>query len=348
MADSSTTQEPIKLSLGESLDFALKISHALAVTLVSLVTYPFTSASKKHPLLSKHLISALARSVSTSATIRQIRANGATTEAIYNTLATKNNFTPNTITIDDNGTKAHWIGDSSAKKVLLFFHSGGYCFHGSPEELTFCWDQVKATSGKMAVLALDYDLAPKYTYPCQLAQAAKALQYLLSNGKSPSDIIISGPSAGGHLCLSLLSHLSHPHPNPIVPAITLSSPLEGCLLISPGVSLDGQDPPLSASTIDGITPEGTAKWGAAYRGGAELDPYNAPVTADADWWKGFKADKVLIVAGAEETLAGNIKELSRKIKGEGHVAVFLDAMMGYERPQSAIIIDAWIQKTVVN
>ncbi|KAH8808727.1 Alpha/Beta hydrolase protein [Xylogone sp. PMI_703] len=357
MTPPPTAQETLQLTFGEKLDCAIKVGGGVTAALGALVCYPFLSKSNKHPVLFQHVVYTLARNLTSNFTIRQMRATGATTEAVYNALAAKHNFAPNTVTIDEDGTKAYWLGDTTAKKVLLWLHSGGYCCHQAPQELDICWHYHQISEGKLAVLVLDYDLAPEHPYPRQLSQAARALQYLLSNGRSPSEIIIGGGSAGGHLCLALLGHLSHPHPNPTVPAITLPAPLDGFLLISPGVSLDGREPP--APALDSISSVGTGKWGAAYRGGVDFDPYNSPVSANAEWWKNPKAKNILFVAGADEILATNIKETSDKMKsvypetetlfavGESHMAAVFGAIIGTkEQSESAIFVDSWLKRII--
>ncbi|KAH8800923.1 Alpha/Beta hydrolase protein [Xylogone sp. PMI_703] len=345
-----------KLSFGESLDMAVKITGAITVALAKIISYPITSPSEKHPELFRHVVYAFMRRLLSSLSIRQLRMTSTTTEEAYNIIAMKENFTPYTVTIDSDGTKAHWLGDSTSDKVFLYFPGGGYCVGGNELQLRIAWDIVKAAGGKIAAMILSYDLAPEHPYPRQLAQAARAVQYLLSEGKSPSDIIIGGDSAGGHLALSLLLHISQPHSSPTVPAISLQSSLLACVLISPGVSLDGCNPP-STLARDTLTPKGTERWASAYRGAAKRDPYNSPVTAPKEWWRTVPIQKMLIVGGADEFLAGAIIEISSKIKsvhsntlifmgpGEEHEAIIAESFLGYkEKPQSATVLERWMRE----
>src|SRR5258707_263246 len=72
------------------------------------------------------------------------------------------------------------------------------------------------------------DLAPTAPYPRQLQQAALLLTHALHTLHiPPQNIILTGDSAGANLVLSLLSHISHPHPSTVlpIPRISLSSPL---------------------------------------------------------------------------------------------------------------------------
>lgn len=108
-----------------------------------------------------------------------------------------------------------------------------------PEHLTVHSSIIDASGSTMKTVAaalLEYDLTTEQKYPRQLQQASLALQHLLQIGYQPGDIFIGGDSAGGHLSVSLLSHLMHKHP--AVPSVDLSGPLAGAFLISPWVTGD--------------------------------------------------------------------------------------------------------------
>lgn len=166
-----------------------------------------------------------------------------TTEETYDAFLTKERLNPNKVLIDEDGTKAYWLGDPAAAKVLLYFHGmrnelspasprgcdfpririleltralcvgGGYYSHANIDVHAYCWNLSKQSDGKLSALVLDYgeilcflnqgeksacleslaelhspDLAPENPYPRQLAQAVKAIQYLMSIGKLPSDV----------------------------------------------------------------------------------------------------------------------------------------------------------------
>jgi acetyl esterase/lipase len=98
--------------------------------------------------------------------------------------------------------------------------------------------ELKAKKVDAAVAILNYGLVPEYPYPTQLRQAVLSLRFLLSQGISPSNIILAGESAGGNLILGLLSHILHPIANLPAPP-KLSTPLCGAYLGSPWVSLTG-------------------------------------------------------------------------------------------------------------
>ncbi|RBR05705.1 hypothetical protein FVER53590_29974 [Fusarium verticillioides] len=146
--------------------------------------------------------------------------------------------------LEDGKSSLLWIGDrKQAKKVVLFFHGGGYAAPITKGHLDWCW-RAYVLSGieegvEVAVAVLEYTLIPEARYPVQLRQAASGLAYLLHKGISPQDIIIGGDSAGGQLTAQLLCHLLQPLPT--VPEITLAKPLAGAFLVSPWVAQSTDD-----------------------------------------------------------------------------------------------------------
>jgi acetyl esterase/lipase len=122
--------------------------------------------------------------------------NGTTTP-IYVKYAKDNDFAPESITLPS-GTQAHWIGSSRAKKVVVYFHGGGYVLPCGPGHLVWLDDLQNSLGPNVSILLLAYDLAPEHPYPAQLKQAVELLRYLVeTEGRSPSDLVIGGDSAGG-------------------------------------------------------------------------------------------------------------------------------------------------------
>lgn len=225
-------------------------------------------------------------------------------------------------------------------------------------------DTLVAQKSNTSILFLSYDLAPAVKYPRQLQQAASLLTHVLNvMHKSPANIVIAGDSAGGNLVLSLMSHLSHPHPSkeiPVIP-ITLSAPLKAIVLMSPWVDFRiTTDSFTRNATKDCLSQTGGQKWSNAFMGQKpphpNADNYNQPIQAPASWWEGLKAEEVLVVGGKDEVLLDGIEEwvgtlqkveslkghLTVKItEGEGHDQPMMDIMMGYptEGEQSKTVKD---------
>ncbi|MGH2637731.1 MAG: alpha/beta hydrolase [Rhabdochlamydiaceae bacterium] len=98
---------------------------------------------------------------------------------------------------------------ASRRKVILFFHGGGFNA-GSIEGHRDLMGRISRTSG-CTVLAIAYRLAPEYPFPAALEDALKGYQWLLDHSYSPSNIVFAGISAGGGLALSLCLKLKDQH-----------------------------------------------------------------------------------------------------------------------------------------
>jgi epsilon-lactone hydrolase len=100
--------------------------------------------------------------------------------------------------------RGEWIipEGASARRVILYFHGGGF-IAGSPElHRPFIGRLALATGAR--ILAPQYRLAPEYPYPAALRDAADAYRWLLSQGLLPQHIIFAGDGSGGGLALSTL------------------------------------------------------------------------------------------------------------------------------------------------
>jgi acetyl esterase/lipase len=109
------------------------------------------------------------------------------------------------------GVNAEWLSlhnkNTHAKKVILYIHSGGFCFGLGNNHRDFALRIAKITGIK--VLAVDYRLAPEHTYPAAMDDCNTAYKWLLKNGYSSDNIIFGGDSAGASLALMSLLSLKH-------------------------------------------------------------------------------------------------------------------------------------------
>lgn len=115
-----------------------------------------------------------------------------TTEAGYLQLAKTKGFQPETTVLEGHGgLKLYWIGHKTAKKVLLYFHGGGYVLACSPGHYVWLWElqQALAKDASVSVVVVGYTLAPHGQYPKQLQEAVEALRWLLETQKyAPGDV----------------------------------------------------------------------------------------------------------------------------------------------------------------
>ncbi len=108
-----------------------------------------------------------------------------------------------------NGCRARLYADSTARlPVLLYLHGGGFTV-GSLETHDALCRQI-AHRAPVAVLALDYRLAPEHRFPAAVDDAWAALQWLHDQadawGLDPTRLAVGGDSAGGTLAAVTALH----------------------------------------------------------------------------------------------------------------------------------------------
>lgn len=193
---------------------------------------------------------------------------------------------------------------------------GGFAMSANPayfQILKGIIDELNTAGKDVAVFMLTYTLTPHAVYPTQMKQAVEALRYIFGTGRSPSNVVIGGDSAGGNLTLAVLSHLSHPHD--AIKPLEMSEPLAGAFTIAPWVSFSPDFPSVKAnSSKDIISGDVASRWGSSYLAGQEKDNYNQPLLAPAEWWTDIKASSLLVIAGSDEILLSCIEEFVEKLK----------------------------------
>lgn len=173
------------------------------------------------------------------------------------------------------------------------------------------------SSGKsVAVLLLQYDLAPGRRYPRQLQQAVELLRYTTTVlKKAPQQIMLAGDSAGGNMALGVLSHLMSPHPS--IDSLKLSGPLAGALISSPVTVLNTRNPGFrTREAQDPAAADTIRTWLKNLLGPNSPDAWNQPLTNDASWWSGLSSvvKEVLMTVASVEMMAEDTIALATKIK----------------------------------
>ena len=102
---------------------------------------------------------------------------------------------------------AEWItcGEIESDKIFMFIHGGGY-YRGSIAATRATVARISAEA-KVRCLSIEYRLAPEHPFPAAIDDTFTAYNWLLKEGLNPKNIIVSGQSAGGGLCLALLLKL---------------------------------------------------------------------------------------------------------------------------------------------
>ena len=348
-----------------------------------LVTYPFRTV--RAPRLHRDALHAAIRSMLSRITIADSRyLNAQTSDRYMQSYCKPRALEPKTLRLDtkDGQAIAHWIGSPDAEAVIVYCHGGGYVNPANEGTFLYLHRLVKdmnidGSKPSVSVLLLAYTLAPEAVYPTQLREAALVIAHLIRDtGRSPSNIFVAGDSAGGNLVLSLLSHISHPHPD--VLALDLERPLGGALLISPWVSFRTDYPSFSSNaTLDLLASLPLRKWSAMFLNKAnsfdpESDP--GPISGDAwteaclnpsSWWDGMHkvVSDVFIWWGSYEVFVDPIRELESKFKAgwangggapdrviflespkEVHTAPIMDTVVvGAKKGKVQVLIEEWFK-----
>ena len=144
------------------------------------------------------------------------------------------------------GINCEWIVAPNAdiNKRLLYLHGGAF-FAGSLDSHRAISCELSKRAG-VAVLAVDYRLAPDHPFPAGLEDSFDTYQWLLENTpdqKSKAQkIFVAGDSAGGNLAVALLIKLKYSTERmpdavlPISPVLDFSGKSESI------TRLDGKDP----------------------------------------------------------------------------------------------------------
>ena len=93
------------------------------------------------------------------------------------------------------------------KKVLIYFHGGGWIIGSTKDNHAFTRGLAKETG--YLVVSVDYRLAPEHVFPTAINDAYAALEWVLEHigeyGGDREQVIIAGESAGGNLAAAVTS-----------------------------------------------------------------------------------------------------------------------------------------------
>ena len=92
-------------------------------------------------------------------------------------------------------------GGAAPRGLLVYFHGGGFVVGDLESHDGVCRDL--AAGAEVAVLAVDYRLAPEHPFPAAVEDAWTALSWAKANagslGADPGRVAVGGDSAGGNL-----------------------------------------------------------------------------------------------------------------------------------------------------
>jgi epsilon-lactone hydrolase len=215
---------------------------------------------------------------------------------------------PKGVTVTDvnaDGMHSKWIAPSGSNlgKAILHLHGGGYVTGGADSHLMMCIPMAQTLKTK--ILLPEYRLAPEHPFPAAVDDAVKVYRWLLGQGYSPKDIIISGDSAGGGLALATVLSLRDAG-NPLPAAIVCMSPWTD-------LTFTGSSHITKAKVDCVLLSDVLREWAACYVGTENPDnPLISPIYAD---FHGFPP--LLIQVGSDEVLLDDARMLAEKAKSSG-------------------------------
>jgi len=213
------------------------------------------------------------------------------------------------------GVLSEWVLAENADPDLriLYIHGGGF-MAGTLECYRHVVEALSRASG-MAVLVVDYRLAPENPFPAGLDDGVTAWTWMLDHGPegegAPGAAFLAGDSAGGHLALALMLRLRDEN-KPLPKAATA---------ISPGADFTGTAPSMTErADIDPTFSRQKLDWvaGVYVSDGTPLtDPYVSPYFGDFTGLPPF-----LIQTGEREVLHDDGKRVVEKARKAGVDASF--------------------------
>ncbi len=199
------------------------------------------------------------------------------------------------------------VANSSAERIILFLHGGGYVF-GSPTTHRLLTATIARTSGAR-VLSLDYRLAPEHPFPAAVEDAWAAYWWLLSQNFDPKQIVVIGDSAGGGLSVALMLALRD-----------AGLPLPaGAVLMSPWVDLSLQADSIHKNEgSDYLNEVGLRSAARMYAEGCDVKaPLISPLFADL-----HGLPPILIQTGTAEVLYDDARRFAQHAKEDGVTVEF--------------------------
>ncbi|PMD29725.1 alpha/beta-hydrolase [Hyaloscypha variabilis F] len=252
------------------------------------------------------------------------------------------------------------IADLPQPRLLLYFHGGGYCHPiDAFGQLPFALECAHAASAS-SLVCLEYTLAPELPYPGQLLQAVSAVSHILET-HNPSQILLGGDSAGGHLLLSLLAHIQTPHPaaKPLSESVQGEKFL-GAFAISPWVSMNYNSPSFAQNASrDYLRAERIMPFIEMWKPSL-IEVWAELLVGDGEFWGDVKVERVLLTSGEWECFYDDIVEMAGKLKArevgvggkvelcvgerEVHIQCAVDMAVGARHGKSAREILAWLRR----
>lgn len=194
------------------------------------------------------------------------------------------------------------LGAATDAATILYFHGGGYVFGNPGTHRQHVARLVHATG--TTARAPRYRLAPQHKYPAALEDAVTAYRALVASGTDPSQIIVSGDSAGGGLALAMMLALRDA--GDVLP--------HGAILFSPYADLEHTAYTIATNAQTDYLPVSELSAPSTYYADPEQlrDPLVSPVHADLTG-----LPPMLIFAGGAEMILDDSVRLAANAERDG-------------------------------
>ena len=208
-------------------------------------------------------------------------------------------------TVTAGGVPAEWVVPEGAQpsRAILFVHGGSFVAGSIVSHRTLAGNA--AIASKTRALLIDYRLAPEHPFPAGVEDTVAAYEWLLTQGLTPSQIVVAGDSAGGNLTLALLIHLrdrQQPMPAGAV-----------CLCPAPDLSFSGESMVTNLKKDIMLNLSEERKYIEAYLNGADpRAPLASPIYGDL---RGLPP--LLMQVGSHELLLSDVERFAEKAKAAG-------------------------------
>ena len=141
---------------------------------------------------------------------------------------------------------AYLVKSAQPAPVLIEIHGGGWR-QGAKSQFTYQGDLIEAVlAAGISVVSIDYRLTPKHTFPAQMEDVTRAVQFVRSKARDwsidPNRIAAVGGSAGAHLAAWIGLHDDLARPESPDPVERFSSRLTCFIALSGPMDLTRVDP----------------------------------------------------------------------------------------------------------
>jgi monoterpene epsilon-lactone hydrolase len=207
--------------------------------------------------------------------------------------------------VDAGGVPAEWVTtpESDKERAICYLHGGGYVVGSIISNRDMASRLARAARAR--VLSIGYRLAPENPFPAAVEDSVASYRWLISQGISPSQVVIAGGSAGGGLAIATLLVLRDA--GETLPAAAIA--------VSPWVDMEciGESMVTKAKIDPFIQRDHLLAMTKSYLG--DTDPRNplvSPIYADMT-----RLPPLLIQVGTAEVLFDDAKRLAERAKSAG-------------------------------